>query len=63
VGNRVLVGSSDGRLYSLDRKTGKELWRFDAGGGLIAAPAVAGGYLVIGNDDGQLYCFGAEGGG
>ena len=30
------------------------------GAGLIAAPAVAGGYLLIGNDDGQLYCFGAE---
>ena len=27
VGDRVFVGSGDGRLYAIQLKTGKELWR------------------------------------
>ena len=49
VGNRVFVGSSDGRLYSLDRATGKLLWDYEAGGHFVASPAVAADRLVIGN--------------
>jgi outer membrane protein assembly factor BamB len=33
-------------------------WTFDAGAGFDASPAVAGGRLVIGDEDGTLYCFG-----
>jgi outer membrane protein assembly factor BamB len=59
-GNRVFVGSRDSRLYALDIRSGKELWRFDAGGPIIASPAVAAGRLVIGTTRGELYCFGAK---
>ena len=60
VGRRAFVGSADGRLYAVDIKTGKEVWRFECGGDVIASPAVAAGRLVIGNDSGTLYCFGTK---
>ena len=58
VGRRVFVGSGDGRLYQLDLKTGALGWQYAAGGSLLASPAVAAGRLVIGTDEGDLYCFG-----
>jgi outer membrane protein assembly factor BamB len=60
VGERVFVGSNDGRLYGLDLKTGNEVWRYEAGGSIIAAPAVSQGRLVIGTSDGELFCFGKK---
>ena len=60
VGDRVFVGSGDGRVYAIDVKTGTKRWHFEAGGAVVASPAVADGRLVIGNDSGQLYCFGAK---
>jgi outer membrane protein assembly factor BamB len=57
-GDRVYVGSSDGRLYVLDIATGERRWEFDAGSGLTASPAIAAGRVVIGSQDGVLYCFG-----
>jgi outer membrane protein assembly factor BamB len=53
----VYVGSNDSRLYVLDLATGKRLFQFDAGAPLSASPALAGGRLVIGSQDGRLYCF------
>src|SRR6266511_5277267 len=50
VGERVIFGSWDGRVYALDRKSGKSIWTFDAGVrdyppdrrlGIFASPAVA----------------------
>jgi outer membrane protein assembly factor BamB len=57
-GDRVLVGSGDGRLYVFDLASGKKLWEFEAGSALSASPAVAAGRVVIGAADGRLYCFG-----
>jgi outer membrane protein assembly factor BamB len=54
----VYVGSSDGRLYVLDLATGEKRWEFDTGSALTASPAIAGGRVVIGSQDGVLYCFG-----
>jgi outer membrane protein assembly factor BamB len=51
IGDRVIVGSWDGRVYALDRRSGKSLWTFDAGVrryppdrqlGVFASPAVVG---------------------
>jgi outer membrane protein assembly factor BamB len=57
-GNRVYIGSSDGKLYVLDAKTGAKQAEFEAGSALVASPAIAGGRLVIGSQDGVIYCLG-----
>ena len=57
-GNRVYVGSSDGKLYVLDGSTGEKQWEFNVGDAITASPAIAAGRLVIGAQDGRVYCFG-----
>ena len=61
VGDRVFFGSEKGVVRALDVVTGEETWRFETGSAVVASPAVADGRLVIGADNGVLYCFG-EGG-
>lgn len=55
---QVFFGSNDGRFYALDIGSGKKLWEFEAGSPLAAAPAIGGGRIVIGTQDGRLYRFG-----
>ena len=57
-GDRVYIGSNDGRFYVLDLNTGAKLWEFNTGAPLSASPASANGRIVIGAQDGRLYCFG-----
>ena len=57
VGDRVFIGSADGRLYGFDLK-GNKVWEYEAGSQFTASPAVADDRLVIGNTDGTLFCFG-----
>ena len=57
-GERVFIGSNDGRFYVLNLNTGAKLWEFNAGAPLSASPAIARGRIVIGSQDGRLYCFG-----
>src|SRR5207253_488426 len=56
VGERVVVGSWDGRVYALERASGKRLWTFEAGTrgyppdrrlGISASPAVSGGSVFV----------------
>jgi eukaryotic-like serine/threonine-protein kinase len=56
----VYVGSNDGRLYVLDLATGKRLSAFEAGAPITASPAIAGGRVVFGTDDGRVYALGAK---
>ena len=54
---RRLVGSSDGRLYLLRLTDGELLWSYQIGQPIVSSPAVAGGVVIIGSEDGYLYAF------
>jgi outer membrane protein assembly factor BamB len=56
-GDKVIVGSEDGRLYVLALDSGKSLWSFDIGEAIAGSPAVANGLVVVGADDGVVYAF------
>jgi outer membrane protein assembly factor BamB len=56
------VGSNDGRFYVVDIATGKSLWEFEAGAPISASPAIVPGKVVVGSQDGKLYCFGTAAG-
>ncbi len=59
-GDLVFLPTKRGRLYAVDIVSGKEKWQYQAGGTFLASPAVSEGKLVIGNEDGTLYCFGEK---
>lgn len=45
----LFVGGVDGRLYALDPRDGSEVWRYDTGGPIESAAAVADGVVVVAN--------------
>jgi outer membrane protein assembly factor BamB len=54
----VYVGGSEGKLFVLDAGSGKSVFEFEAGAPITASPALAAGRLVIGSQDGNLFCLG-----
>lgn len=52
----VYVGSTNGRLFALNRATGKPRWTFEAGSPIRAGVALQGHNLLLGTKDGQLRC-------
>lgn len=54
-GDRVYIGSSDGRLYAVDRSTGTERWQFATEGPIASSPAVHGNLVYISSVDGNVY--------
>lgn len=46
-GDTVYAGSLDGRLYALEKATGKERWRYDAREELGSRPVAAGGLVYV----------------
>jgi outer membrane protein assembly factor BamB len=50
----------DGRLYVLNLKDGKKIWSYEIGAAIIGCPAVAGGFIVLGAEDGRVYAFGED---
>jgi len=59
-GDRIVVGSDDGRLYMVKLADGKEIWNYEIGQPLTSSPAVIDGIVVIGSQDGNVYAFGAK---
>lgn len=62
VGKRVFVSDVMGKVYAIDRVTGKETWKVDFDTGFLASPAVKSGELLIGDIDGNLYKLNASNG-
>ena len=59
-GNLALFGTVRGRLQALQMADGKEVWNTEVGGRFTASPALSENRMVIGNDDGTLYCVGGK---
>ena len=60
-GRKVFFGSSvDGRVICRDLASGKEVWSFFTNAPIRLAPAVADGKIVVGSNDGNVYCFGTK---
>ena len=54
----MVVGSDDGRLYVVSLDGGKELWSYEIGQAVGSSPAIAAGKIIVGSEDGSVYCFG-----
>ncbi|MBM4143236.1 MAG: hypothetical protein FJ225_06555 [Lentisphaerae bacterium] len=52
-----VAAALDGTLHLLSLENGRELWSFEAGD-RITAPAVVGGMILIGTDQGHVLAFG-----
>ena len=48
--------SANGEIF-LTKTDGTQIWTFKMGGTCHTSPVAAGGLLVVGCDDGKLYCF------
>jgi outer membrane protein assembly factor BamB len=59
-GDLVLFGTVRGRLQGLQLSDGKEVWNEEVGGRFTGSPALSNGRMVIGNEDGTLYCIGGK---
>ena len=59
-GNRVFIGTHDGRILALNTDDGKQVWQFPTGDAILAAPALANGTLYFGSYDGFVYALEAE---
>ncbi|MCF7849116.1 MAG: PQQ-binding-like beta-propeller repeat protein [Kiritimatiellales bacterium] len=57
---KVVYGNDDGMVYALDRKDGKQLWKFDTGG-MPTSPVIAKDKVVV-TADGVLFLLNLEDG-
>jgi outer membrane protein assembly factor BamB len=60
VGERVYVGSLDGNLYVLDLDKGTILKTLPLGKGITGSPAVGENCLIMGTNEGVVYCLGGR---
>jgi outer membrane protein assembly factor BamB len=62
VGNRVLVGGWDGKIWALDARSGRRLWTYQTGGAVKSGLAFSGGRVYAGSYDGHVYALDAVSG-
>jgi outer membrane protein assembly factor BamB len=61
LGNRLYVGDWDGRVWALDARTGRTIWRRKpARAAIKGAVSSTAGRLYVGSYDGHVYCLGAQ---
>ncbi|RLB86597.1 MAG: hypothetical protein DRH26_17030 [Deltaproteobacteria bacterium] len=59
VGDKLYVGSLDGKVYCLDANAGTEIWTFATDDEVYSSPFVSNGKVYIGSNDNYLYCLDA----
>jgi len=59
VGERIWVGTAEGAVVCLDRKTGGEVWRHWTAGRIWTSPTWWQGRIYVGSCDGWVYCLDA----
>jgi outer membrane protein assembly factor BamB len=59
---KIFFGTPAGFLHAVDARSGKELWKFEMGGGISVAPACVDGKVYAGQQGGErfFYCLDAE---
>ncbi|HET9780994.1 MAG TPA: PQQ-binding-like beta-propeller repeat protein, partial [Candidatus Dormibacteraeota bacterium] len=57
---KVIVGTSAGSLYALDRSTGKTIWSKHGVGAISSSPAIAGDSVYVTTLTGHTLAFGLE---
>ena len=58
-GDRIVVGSFDGRVYALDMLTGEKAWTFDTHAPVTTAAAAFDGTVVVGSRSYDLFALDA----
>lgn len=58
---RIYIGDADGVFHCLDGATGKSLWTHKTEGEINSGANFAGEHIVVGSDDGNLYCLARNG--
>jgi outer membrane protein assembly factor BamB len=61
-GDRLFLGTHEGKLIALDAATGARAWEFAAGDSVLAAPALDGERLYFGSYDKHVYALDAASG-
>lgn len=57
---RVYIGSSDGKLYSINLTDGSQVWEFDTGDDIEASPLLLDGAIYVGNLSGEFFSLDAR---
>jgi outer membrane protein assembly factor BamB len=58
---RLVFGTGDGRVLSIDRASGAEAWEFRSGGPVRSGPVFSGDLAYFGTEDGKLFALDASG--
>lgn len=58
--DRLYAGTWDGRLFVLDRATGKQLTEYNLGGGVASALSISGDWVIVLTDDGTIHALAAR---
>lgn len=60
--NQMYVGSTEGKLYALDKYSGKERWVFDAGGAIVSEPVVSHNKVIVVSRNNKVYALSRKSG-
>ena len=57
----MVFGSMDGKLYLISLEDGTEIVSYEVGEAISSTPALAGGRIFVGCEDGKVYAFSTAG--